>query len=168
MGEVFRARDPNSSRMWRSRFCPWPSRKTLRFSHVSSGKRSPWPRSLIQTSSRSSISAVTTASRLQLWNFSKARPCLKSWMRADLAEAGRRLRGPDRARSLGCAREGSHPPRLEARESLRHQGRAPQDPRLRSREKGRGRGAGRAREFTDAIPAYRTGNSDEHGGLHVA
>ncbi len=73
-----------------------------------------------------------------------------------LAAQGDRLRDPARARAGRRAREGDRPPGPEAREPVRHEGRAAQDPGLRSREahaRGGGKLGRRRRTFRPDAPA---------------
>ena len=77
--------------------------------------------------------------------------------RSRLPEAGRQLRPPDRQGPLGGAREGDRPPRPEAGEPLRHRGRPPEDPRLRSRQED-GAGQDRRDERADRVEAHRAGH----------
>ncbi len=85
------------------------------------------------------------------------------------AEAGGRLGAPDRAGPLRRARQGRRSPRPEARERLRDQRRARQDPGLRPGE-ARRRGSGRADERADGhrLRPHRARHGDGHDGLHVA
>ena len=94
---------------------------------------------------------------------------------------GDRLRPADRSWTRGGAREGDRAPRPEAREPLRHAGRARQDPRLRSgilaaARRGRKRASGRGRPSRGNNQSdgnsngvwNRAGRRPGDAGLHVA
>ena len=81
----------------------------------------------------------------------------------------RGLRGPDRAGPGRGPREGDRPPRPQAREPLRHQGRAGEDPGLRPGQAPAGaRPARSSRRGRDGFHRDRGGRRPRHRRLHVA
>ena len=82
---------------------------------------------------------------------------------------GRGLRGPDRARPGRGPREGDRAPGPEAREPVRDQGRAGQDPGLRPGQAPAGARPGRpSRRRGDGFHRDRGGRRPRHRRLHVA
>ena len=84
---------------------------------------------------------------------------------------GPRLCDPDRPRPRRRARQGDRPPRPEARERLRHPGRAGQDPRLRPGQAHPLRGFAGLEPGPHAFTGQRGHDArdpDGHGGLHVS
>ena len=83
-------------------------------------------------------------------------------------EAGGGLRAANRPGPCGCPREGRGPPRPEAREHFRQQGRPSQDSRLRPGEAGGQDRARRGDERPDSLRPHPAGDRDGNGWLHVA
>ena len=81
----------------------------------------------------------------------------------------RGLRGPDRAGPGRGPRQGDRPPGSQAREPLRHQGRAGEDPGFRPRQAPAGvRSARSPRRGRDDFHRDRGGRRPRHRRLHVA
>ena len=88
--------------------------------------------------------------------------------RTDPQSRGGRLRPSDCEGPLRRPRKGGPPPRSEARERVRDEGRPRQDSRFRPGEESRGGGSGRGDERGDRLQPHAARNRDGNDGLHVS
>ncbi len=174
MGEVYRARDERLERDVAVKVLPAAvSRDPERLRRFEQEAQTPPARSTIRTSPRSTTSAATTARPVhRARSCSRARRCGRgSAGGAPARPQGRSTIATQIARGLAAAHEKGHrPPRPQAREPLRHQGRPGQDPRLRPREAD----ASSTTRTATPQPNLPTADGTEPGvvlgtlGLHVA